>query len=375
MKNLKKNKGITLIALVITIIVMLILVAVTINIAVNGGLFGYAGNAVKETELAKQKEIGLADLEGGLSTDQLIEKFTTVPDIHSWTRGTTEATKDTFTCSHCGASYTIGDVVNYTPNTTKESVTILGTESGKGEGDANNQEISRPNDLSTLTWKVLGLDKNGSLLITTSAPIGSLYLKGAKGYLNGPTIMNTICEELFSSSQYGKARSINIDDVNNCFNFRPAGGMYYSKSQAKNVVTEGFNTTIEDVKEDLNFSITDSAKNNTPETNKSLGDYKINGYFYDFNGTDINMAGSKVGDATSVEKSVILQGNYWLASSGVRVDSGNAAFGPGIVHTVVGERVFSFCGLFNSNGIVGFNSFGVRPVVSLKSDLPTKVNS
>ena len=42
--NKGKNtaKGITLIALVITIIVMLILVAVTISMALNGGLFGYA---------------------------------------------------------------------------------------------------------------------------------------------------------------------------------------------------------------------------------------------------------------------------------------------------------------------------------------------
>ena len=51
-----KNRGITLIALIITIIVMLILVAVTISMAVNGGLFGYAGNAAKDTELAKQDE-------------------------------------------------------------------------------------------------------------------------------------------------------------------------------------------------------------------------------------------------------------------------------------------------------------------------------
>ena len=39
-EKLKKNRGITLIALIITIIVMIILVAVTVNIAnENGGLF------------------------------------------------------------------------------------------------------------------------------------------------------------------------------------------------------------------------------------------------------------------------------------------------------------------------------------------------
>lgn len=50
MQKLKNNKGITLIALIITIIVMLILVAVTINVALNGGLFEKAKAAASQTE-------------------------------------------------------------------------------------------------------------------------------------------------------------------------------------------------------------------------------------------------------------------------------------------------------------------------------------
>ena len=57
----RQNKGITLIALVITIIVMLILVAVTISMAINGGLFDYAGKATSETENAIEKEQELAN--------------------------------------------------------------------------------------------------------------------------------------------------------------------------------------------------------------------------------------------------------------------------------------------------------------------------
>ncbi len=54
-------KGITLIALIITIIVMLILVTVTISISLNGGLFGYAKRAVKETNQALSEEEMLAN--------------------------------------------------------------------------------------------------------------------------------------------------------------------------------------------------------------------------------------------------------------------------------------------------------------------------
>ena len=50
------QKGITLIALVITIIVMLILVSVTISMAVDGGLFDYAGKAVGDTNNAIKAE-------------------------------------------------------------------------------------------------------------------------------------------------------------------------------------------------------------------------------------------------------------------------------------------------------------------------------
>ena len=55
-KSQSKQKGITLIALVITIIVMLILVAVTSQVATNGNLFKHAGNAVKETKNAVLQE-------------------------------------------------------------------------------------------------------------------------------------------------------------------------------------------------------------------------------------------------------------------------------------------------------------------------------
>ena len=54
MKN--KEKGITLIALIITIIVMLILVGVTINVALNGGLFEKAKNASDQTQRESDRE-------------------------------------------------------------------------------------------------------------------------------------------------------------------------------------------------------------------------------------------------------------------------------------------------------------------------------
>lgn len=68
-KNIRqsKEKGITLIALVITIIVMLTLVAVTISMAINGGLFEQAGKATGKTKNELNAEQNLAN--GGVEVN------------------------------------------------------------------------------------------------------------------------------------------------------------------------------------------------------------------------------------------------------------------------------------------------------------------
>lgn len=81
----KDQKGITLIALVITIIVMLILVSVTITMAVNGGLFGYAKNAAVGTNeaMAAEQELGSGKI-------KVEGKYTTDTDIGVIVNGYTE---------------------------------------------------------------------------------------------------------------------------------------------------------------------------------------------------------------------------------------------------------------------------------------------
>ena len=67
MKN--KENGITLIALIITIIVMLILVGVTVNVALNGGIFNNAKEAQTKTQIASEKELLLSAITGTLNSN------------------------------------------------------------------------------------------------------------------------------------------------------------------------------------------------------------------------------------------------------------------------------------------------------------------
>ena len=72
---LKNQKGITLVALIITIIVLLILATVAINIVLNDGLFSKSENAVKkhqEAEIAENES--LTNVENKMN--EYLDKFT-----------------------------------------------------------------------------------------------------------------------------------------------------------------------------------------------------------------------------------------------------------------------------------------------------------
>ena len=58
----KGNKGITLVALVITIIVLLILAGVSITFALQGNILSNAQNAVDEYDNASTKEANIIDI-------------------------------------------------------------------------------------------------------------------------------------------------------------------------------------------------------------------------------------------------------------------------------------------------------------------------
>ena len=73
---MKNTKGITLIALIITIIVMLILVAVSISVALNTGLFKSAGDATKNWKSAQDAEANVgSEIKIGDKTYSSIEDY------------------------------------------------------------------------------------------------------------------------------------------------------------------------------------------------------------------------------------------------------------------------------------------------------------
>ena len=108
---MKENKGITLIALIITIVIMLILVAVSVNVLINSNIIGQAEKAAKGYKTAYEQE--------QTRIDELMEKWNRLEQdqesecVHNWgewqtvTPATcTNAGSQKRTCSLCNTSET-----------------------------------------------------------------------------------------------------------------------------------------------------------------------------------------------------------------------------------------------------------------------------
>ena len=381
---MRKNKGITLIALIITIIILLILVGVSINLAIKGDLFGSAEKAVSGTnDKVAQEQTRVDELMGELERVELQNA------VHNWQYTDSTRARIRCTCTRCkafndgdstGRTLSIGQQIGETESKTA-STSITSAKSGYSSDQtlALNAEETK--------WVVFGYedkDKDGLnevLLLTTEHPTtNKIYFKGATAYNNAVDEVNRMCKELYGED----ARGITIEDVNRALGYIPAGGMYYLNGKWN---TSG-NLTAK--LKDLGDMWT-AIKNNNDTNNSGkyyapshpegisdsgavLGEYELNGYFYAIDSTVGAPTGvPQVSSEISATAKAMVFGSsktnygYWLASRGVDADSRCARFGPG--HVLKGYAG-SFDGLFDSYGDANYFEFRLRPLVSLTSEIP-----
>ena len=334
--------------------------------------------------------------------DEILNQYKTKE--HNWQRN-----EDNIKCDHCGLSFIIGDFVDYTPDPTSKTIKISDEESGKADmslADSNatnnltnvaqvfaaDDAAGIPISNNTFTqeagtyWRVMGVedcDGNGTnetLLIKMANPTEqTLYLKGAAAYNNGPDLMNRIAKELYSSSKYGEVRSMNINDVNNTLQYTPGGGMYCKDSKENEL--NGFNTQLKDIATWNAIKANGTYIPDGTNTETKLGSYKVDGYYYMVTGskTEPVVQNPATGATTSITSNTLstifmdISGNsviHWLACRGVRADDDLACFGPGAVFVGVASSCHD---LFYSYGDGIYGAFGVCPVVSLKSEIPAKI--
>jgi len=204
MKKLKTQRGITLIALIITIIVMLILVAVTVTVALNGGLFKTAKEATSETEIEKEKELLLEEVMGAMGkggkvnfdnivTGGIIKEIVERDENNNYLDVITQS----------GRKYRI---------TQRGSITLLGNAGGgevitplPGGGENDNPDVGddgtaglySADGTRIATWSELL--NNGTITVTNGTVIGNDWnIAGKLVILDGIT---TIGDNAFSNCQ------------------------------------------------------------------------------------------------------------------------------------------------------------------------------
>ena len=429
---MKKSKetGITLIALVVTIVVLLILAGVSISMLTGeNGVITQAKKAKEETEIAEEKEavqiaytgamgekydpdsITASDIQKQLDANgtkatasgNIKVKFTKSGRIYkingskiSGPYEKTETGEKTLVemyeqavedgCTNSDGSCTnedhlhIGDYVEYT-NPTSGTYTV--TANTLGIATAQRYDVS----LNQLNWRVMGIDSTtGGIKIMASQPLKKsnddgtalnsdpyLWMYSAKAYTNSITELNNICK--MYTTEYGTARSMTQEDVNELT------GVTTTES-IKKYNMDAYNGG-KNYGETYSFSsqyTPESWLNNKTTTTVSG---TVDGYYYTVNSKYeddapyVTMSNTRAYNMLFKNTDFggtgcVGSGNgrhYWLASLGVRANSSYARFGPGFLDSSSGV---STAGTFNMFGSVGYEHdcfAAVCPVVSLESDV------
>mgnify|MGYP007020476130 CR=1 FL=1 len=370
----KETNGITLIALVVTIVVLLILAGVSINMVLGqNGIVTKAKEARDKTEQAKQNDLA--------SMDQVVKDMDDILNDNGISGGDDTETKTLVEAFNAG-ELNIGDYVEYKPTAGQTYTSVT------GENGWADQTYTVD---TTTTWRVLGLSDDGSqVLLTSGSPIKKdmdassendwdknpyLYMKGAYAYVNCEKMLNDICA--IYSTDLGIARSMTIEDVNKVCGVKAEGNTVYLASD-----TEKNNIDQAGIRREGTYTYT--ASDYTPASyidgkkNATAGKTVIAAaYSYDITsmknktiGKENVTLGSLLFDKTTDDDNYVK--SYWLASPGVSVVifpcyGTYVYFGPGYVESNAGIGKANF----KPNGSWYAGRLAVRPVISLKSDVTT----
>ena len=390
-KFMQKEKGITLIALVITIIVLLILAGVALaTLTGDSGILSNAEKAKEQTIAGNVKEKVQVAVQGARANGlgKITEKQVLTDELDRIV-GNYEITDKTG-----GWIVTVGD---YEAWVSKEGSIVEGDTLGSVYQDSMigqtiNYTATNENIPEDIEWVIIGQDENGNMLATTNRPLGSgtgeesfkfTTKCTAASWLTYEEDLNNYCKGIFSGIVQGKkveSRSINIDDVNKLTGFvEPEFNTYAFKNQNTN----------DYVNKVVNYYHPDATTEN--KWGKTEKTYKCDSYNYKQTDTGLKWSweGTSWNDAeytgTLNNLDLVLgpsdsRYTYVLANRSVFLKtSGNGAlWGVGAVFsgTVSSRNLMDFAGSDSSSYrdyAITF-SRAVRPVVSLPSNLQVVEN-
>ena len=352
MKKYKSQRGITLIALIITIIILLILAGISISALTNQGLFKNA----KETQNAMDKAEG----EQGKVLNEYED------EINKYLEND-DKTAEKLVDKVNDGTIKVGDYVKYTPDTASTDAILqeLSTYSGS---DANTTSTLTQ---ESLNWRVLDI-KDGQVRLISELPTTSkIELSSYNGYNNAVKLLDDTCNVLYNNSKLAsKVQNLKIEDImekmietnytnitaNYGKQFTPTNKYYPSillKEKGQNVngivgtelneseQKELINQTTKPQATSLEVKYTYWCKTMT------TSDFKNSKYYELFINNGSNYS------------------TYWMSSRCIDYPSGGARFNISRVHS--GDVRAS--SLYNTNGAEYSDVNTFRPVITLNSNV------
>ena len=194
---MKNTKGITLVALVITIIILLILAGISIQAITQTNLFNKTEQAKGEMDNAQKKEN---------------------ETLSSYTDRINEYLPETLSYKVSNGEIEIGAYVNYTPDEVtsdneeyKELISNLATYSGNTHKNYNTSETIKQENLK---WRVLDIKDGQVRLISATPTDANICLENYEGYNNGVKLIDDACNILYNNTKLAsKVQNLKIEDI------------------------------------------------------------------------------------------------------------------------------------------------------------------
>ena len=330
----RREKGITLIALVITIIVLLILAGVTIaTLTGDNGILTKANEAktiTNEKDEEEQIEIGyteylMADQTGekvnfevseaavtGKEGDWIIRFNKTGKEYYfdgeTITKVTWKQEEDTITNIETKQTLKVGDYVDYDPTLEANASDLTYTSKTDKTGADSDQEFNAETYKNAeYGWRILGVSK-GKLRLISGEFVGAgnytngsrtyYTLKGKKGCINGIDELNKISAIFGHGKGAEKATSITAEDINEITGYDPAKakceeGNFNEYGNKVTYTKEGETRLSSRTTNGKKWSGTQSTLNYYDKSNKTFktltsGSTQITSTYYYYNPTTLN---------------------------------------------------------------------------------------
>ena len=186
----EKCKGITLVALVITIVILIILAGISISTLTNTGIFQKAKDAKKAGENAEKEQ------------NAILSEYEKEMDQYG---------NNTLVSNFNSGKVKIGDYVSYKPD--KASTDKILEELGVYSGTTANTTETLLQELD-LKWRILDI-KDGKVRLISAEPTKStITLFGAKGYNNSVYLIDKTCKTLYNNSKLASnVQNLKIEDI------------------------------------------------------------------------------------------------------------------------------------------------------------------